>query len=144
MDQFNLDDNSEIGTPISKLKNTKNKSQTNNDDLYHLIKDLENRLDDIETSKTIDSLQMNTPSVKKDKKDKKVITQKKVETEISTCNYTELIVFIIIFILINDKFTIETIYKFPFIKNINSPYPNLILRALLFGLLIYLYKRFVK
>ena len=137
MNEFNLDNSYEIGTPTTKLKN---KNQTNNDELFNLIKDLENRLDNIETSNTIDSLQVNTTSIKKPKKvtsHKKIINNEK-------CKYTELIFFMIIFILLNDKFTIETIYKLPYFKNINSPYPNLILRTLLFGLLVYLYKKFIK
>ena len=141
MDEFNLNDSFEIGTSISKLKNTKNKTQSNNKDLFNLIKDLEDRLDNIETSNTtLDSIQVNPPIIKKNKK----VTPQKQNIEKSTCNYNDLIIYIIIFILLNDKFTVGTIYKFPYIKDINSPYPNLILRTLLFGSLVYLYKRFVK
>lgn len=137
MNEFNLDNSFDIGTPISKLKN---KSPSNNDNLLNLIKDLEDRLDNIETTNTLDSLQINTPTIKKDDK---VNSQKKIENN-DKFKYSEIIIFIIIFILLNNKFTIETIYKLPYFKNTSSIYTNLILRTCLFGIFVYSYKRFVK
>jgi len=139
MDEFNFNNNPEIGTPISNLKNYKEKQSNNNAELHLLIKDLSDRLDDIET-KNIDSVQLNKP-IKKDKKNVDLNKFIKKETRI---NYIEIIIYMIIFILLNNKFTIEIIYNLPFIKTINSPYPNLILRTLLFGLIVYLYKKFFK
>ena len=81
MDEFNLDNNMEIGTPILKLQNLKNKESTNiptiksynkqvNNDLIGLIKDLESILDNLEESKPIESIQIsNEPK-------KKIITKK--------------------------------------------------------------------
>lgn len=130
MNDFNFDDNVEIGTSVSKLK--KKRMSSNNNDLFSLIKDLEDRLDTIETTSAIESLQESTPTKK----------NKKSKNEEPKFKYTELIVYMIIFLLLNDKFTVGLVYKLPNFQS--SPYPNLILRTLIFGTLVYLYKRFVK
>jgi hypothetical protein len=130
MNDFNFDDNVEIGTSVSKLK--KKRMSSNNNDLFSLIKDLEDRLDTIETTNTINPFQESIP--KKNKKTK--------PNEEPKLKYTELIIYMIIFILLNDKFTVGLFYKLPNFKS--SPYPNLIVRTLLFGIIVYLYKRYVK
>ena len=57
--------------------------------------------------------------------------------------HKDIIMNILIFILLNNKFIIELIYdKVPFVKNYNSPYPNLLIRSIIFGLLIWLIKKF--
>ena len=129
MDEFNFDINSEIGTSVSKLKKTKVK---NDDELYNLIKDLENRLEDIELSNS-NTIQLNTKPVKKINK----LDDIKI-------NYKDLIFLIIIFILLNDSSMITLIYNIPYLKNMNNPYPNLIIRTLLFGLLFFIYKKYIK
>ena len=111
MNDFNFDDNIEIGTSVSKLK--KKRMSSNNNELFSLIKDLEDRLDTIETTSAIDSLQENTPTKK----------NKKTNNEEPKFKYTEIIIYMIVFILLNDKFTIELIYKLPNFKS--SPYPSL-------------------
>jgi purine-cytosine permease-like protein len=145
MEEFNLDNNFEIGTSISKLKNS-NKKQTDYNDLLILIKNLSDRLDDIENN-NIDSIQMIDKPIKKEKEKKKRTdlnhTSNNIKKEEKKCNFIELFVYIIIFILLNDQFTVKTIYNIPFFKNVNNPYPNLILRTILFGLLIYLYKKYL-
>jgi hypothetical protein len=129
MDEFNFNINSEIGTSVSKLKKTKVK---NDDELYNLIKDLENRLEDIELSNS-NTIQLNTKPVKKINK----LDNIKI-------NYKDLIFLIIIFILLNDSCMITLIYNIPYLKNMNNPYPNLIIRTLLFGLLFFIYKKYIK
>ena len=135
MNEFNLDDNSEIGTSISKLKNNRMK-KNDNYELYNLIKDLENRLEAIELSKC-DSIQLDTEPEPTKQKYKITKNNKKI-------NYINIIIFMIIFLLLNDKKTIEIIYNIPFINNKDSPYPNLIFRTLIFGLLFFIYDKFVK
>jgi hypothetical protein len=150
MDEFNLDDNIEIGTPVLKLQNLKNKEPTENtvnnkpsynkqinNDLIVLIKDLESRLDNLEESKPIESVQVfNEP--------KKIITKINNNTNKVSLKYYELIIYLILFILLNNQFTVTLIHNLPYFKKSNSSYPNLILRTLLFGLIIYLYKKYVK
>ena len=141
MDEFNLDDNIEFGTSISKLKNNK-RMKSNNNDIFNLIKDLEIRLNNIETKNNIetnnnldtnDYLQTNLESKEKEKiKEKNNMFFK----------YKNIIIYIIFFIILNNQYVIEFIYNFPYIKTLNSPYPNLIIRTLIFGLLIYLFRTF--
>ena len=130
MNEFNFDDNSEIGTSISKLKNKVKKND--NYELYNLIKNIEDRLDNLELS-CCDSIQLEPEPKKKHKvnKDKKI-------------NYRNIIIFMIIFLLLNDQKTIELIYNIPFINNKDSPYPNLIFRTLIFGLLFFIYDKYIK
>lgn len=137
MDEFNFNNNPEIGTSITKLKN-KREEQNNNDELRLLINNLSDRLDYIET-KSVDSVQINN-SIKKEKKN---IDYKSIKKE-TKINYKEIIIYMIVFILLTNTFIITTIYNIPFIKNINSPYPNLIIRTLLFGLVVYLYIKYFK
>ena len=56
--------------------------------------------------------------------------------------YIEIIICIILFMLLNNKLIIESIYSIPLFQKINSPYPNLLLRAIIFGLLLFLIKKF--
>lgn len=58
-------------------------------------------------------------------------------------NYLDIVLYVLIFMLLNNKFVIELIYdRVPYIKTIESPYPNLILRSIIFGVLIFLIKKF--
>jgi len=57
--------------------------------------------------------------------------------------HRDVMISILIFMILNNKFVIEFIYeKIPKMKSIDSPYPNLIIRSLIFGGLLYLLKRF--
>ena len=72
---------------------------------------------------------------------------KETKNEVSSCNiiqeYKDIIMNVLIFILLNNKFIIEIIYdKIPFVKKYDSPYPNLLIRSALFGLIIWSIKKF--
>jgi hypothetical protein len=55
----------------------------------------------------------------------------------------EILIYILIFMILNNKFIIDLIFNYvPYIKNINNPYPNLLIRSLLFGILLYFYKKY--
>ena len=57
--------------------------------------------------------------------------------------YKDIVLNVLLFILLNNKFIIEIIYdKIPFVKKYNNPYPNLIIRSILFGLIIWSIKKF--
>ena len=84
---------------------------------------------------------MNDPDELRDFLTSLLNTINKKETKF---NYMEIIIYMVIFVLLTNTFIIGVIYNLPFIKTINSPYPNLILRTLLFGLLVYLYKKYLK
>lgn len=54
-----------------------------------------------------------------------------------------ILISILLFMLLNNKFIIEFIYdRIPFMNTIESPYPNLILRSIIFGLTLYLIQYF--
>jgi hypothetical protein len=135
MDTFNFNDNFEIGTSISKIKKKKN----NDDDLLNLIKDLEERLDNIESSNNHiseeESIKLNTS------RNNKVKHAKKKEICIK---YQEIIIYMIFFVLLNNKYAVDLIYKIPYVTSNDSFYLNLIIRTLIFGLLGLLYKKYNK
>ncbi len=55
----------------------------------------------------------------------------------------DIILNVLFFILLNNKFIIELVYdKIPFVKKYDSPYPNLLIRSTLFGLVIWSIKKF--
>lgn len=57
--------------------------------------------------------------------------------------FREIIICMLLFMVLNNKIIIELIYdKIPWIKNVESPYPNLILRTIIFGLILILIKKF--
>jgi len=144
MDEFNFDNNFEIGTSISKIKNKKikqpkyndnNNNNNNNTEIINLIKDLETRLDDIESLNIHETIQINTDT--DINKKNSIKSNKKKES----FNYKDVIIYMLFFIIINNQFFIEFIYKFPYI-NKNSPYPNLFIRTFIFGLSVYLFKKY--
>jgi len=54
----------------------------------------------------------------------------------------ELLIFILLFIVLNNKFVIDTINMIPYLFHVESIQPNLLIRGLIFGLLIYYYKKY--
>ena len=52
-------------------------------------------------------------------------------------NIKEPIIIILLFILLNNRDLIILIYRLPFIKNIESQYPSLIIRGIILALIIY-------
>ena len=140
MNNFNLNDDFDFSTNISTLK-----KNDEDEELLELLKDLENRLDVIENNNnkkiynniarknSVNSLQLNTNTNKNIKE----------ETEKYKPNYKEYIILVVIFIILNNHITVGFIHSLPFLNKKPSPYPNLIIRILLFILMIYLYKRFL-
>jgi hypothetical protein len=60
-------------------------------------------------------------------------------------NTKELLILALLFMILNNSFIITLIYdRIPFMKSYNSPYPNLLLRTILFVLFIYLIKNYIK
>ena len=57
--------------------------------------------------------------------------------------HRDILLYILLFMLLNNKFIIELINeKIQFINKLNNPFPNLIIRSIIFGLLIYSIKKF--
>jgi hypothetical protein len=57
--------------------------------------------------------------------------------------HRDIFISILLFMLLNNKIVIEIIYNYiPAFQRMESPYPNLLLRTLIFGLILYLIKKF--
>jgi hypothetical protein len=67
----------------------------------------------------------------------------KFKARITNSNYREILILMLLFMVLNNKVIIEIIYRVPYINNYNSPYPNLIIRTLLFGVILFLIKNFL-
>jgi hypothetical protein len=58
-------------------------------------------------------------------------------------NFREIFICMLLFMILNNKIIIEFIYMYvPYIKIIESPYPNLILRTIFFGFFLLIIKKF--
>ena len=87
---------------------------------------------------------INVKPIEEVKKDKKIELNKQDDSFSKIINeYRDILMYVLIFILLNNKFIIEIIYnKIPFVNKIDNPYPNLIIRSVIFGLLIFAIKKF--
>jgi hypothetical protein len=58
--------------------------------------------------------------------------------------FKEVIITMLLFIVLNNKIIIEMIYeKIPYVKIIQSPYPNLIIRTIIFGIILIIIKNLI-
>lgn len=153
MDEFGIDlDNSEnIGTSVSKLNETNLKKD--------YIENFKNNLETeklstrpkkhINMDKIIKNIEMDINNF--DDYNNINVIQNPVEKNIDTIEdnnnnnieYKNLIIYMLLFMLLNNKLIIEYVYKIlVFIPILNSPVPNLILRTIIFGLVIYGSKKY--
>jgi hypothetical protein len=111
-------------------------SQTKKQNINNFIKKLENNLDNF--NKPTPKNQTIEPMLNTNNKQKNQNLIKKI------CNfeYIEILISILLFMLLNNKLIIEIIYSIPLLQKINSPYPNLLIRAMIFGLILFLTKNF--
>jgi hypothetical protein len=136
-----------------------NKPETNKQEIYkrnierdinmsELVKNIESDLDNINMPKTI----MSTIN-KKINNDSNNDSNNNINNHsnnyfknimnVKDFKNRDILLYILLFMLLNNKFIIELIYeKVPFIRALNNPYPNLIIRSIIFGLLIYFIKKF--
>jgi hypothetical protein len=150
MDDFNLSDIDALsmGTNINELNKKTNKP---------IVKPIYNPNINTQISSAINSVNMNNliQNVEKDLEHftdskQKIDSANKLteiisEYEVSdkhndSSNNTELLIFILLFIILNNKFIIEVLENY--IPYMNSSYPNLIFRSILFGFIIYKYKKY--
>ncbi len=58
-------------------------------------------------------------------------------------DFRETIILMLLFMVLNNKIVIEFIYdKIPYMQKFDSPYPNLIIRTLIFGIIFLVIKKF--
>jgi hypothetical protein len=146
MEDFDIDLSDVGGTNINNLdsyargrnkqpeainfKDIDNKSK-NNVNINNLIRDLES---DLKNHSNI--------NVVPDIPDKPVKIVKPVEKTAKN-DTIEILIYVLVFMILNNRFIIDIIFKYvPFIKTINNPYPNLIVRAIMFYLIVYAYKKY--
>jgi hypothetical protein len=143
-----------------KLPNNKPKRNVN---MEELVKNIESDLDKMDNTHIPDPLPINlNPNIIKTNKNKNKnpninknlnknfkldqnneINIMKSLNKIYNFKHRDIILYILLFMLLNNKFVIELVYeKVPFVKLLDNPYPNLLIRSILFGMLIYLIKKF--
>ena len=194
MEEFDLDLNDDMSTPISQLKNKSNLEKNNkttysditddptiidtngaipilnnnydtkrrsimnmmnkeqkhsrkqkykqmNQPINNFIRDLENNLDNfpVISNKKVAHVSPRV-SINEDKNEYIPNT----DTNITGCMvHRDIFISMLLFMIINNKIIIELIYNYiPSFQRMNSPYPNLLLRTFIFGLILYLIKKF--
>ena len=166
MDEFGFlpSDSEKVGTFINKNKSNDNNSNIINnteqktDKVNHqeiksinmnkFVKNLESNLDNFNKNiinQTYTDDIINIPQIESIKMVQTNNEQNNNKQNKQTkTKYCDIIIYILFFILLNNKFIIEIIYnKIPYMKTHESTYPNLILRSLVFGILVFIVKRFI-
>lgn len=153
MDEFNF--KGDIGTSVKKLKSI----ETNDLDYDSILKNIntdrtQNLVDIIENdikasnyknkkSKNedlFDFLENNIEDVH-DTNIKRNKDKKRKNNKNFFYKYTDIILCILVFMLLNNKLIIEIIYKISFIKNCNHPFPNLLFRTIIFAIILVIFKK---
>jgi hypothetical protein len=154
----NIDNNSETEIDYDKIldklditetKDIKLNERPNNINMNHFARKLETKLDNIKkdrdkdmfanvkrppAKKEVDSIKLAPKEVKPVKKSiEEPVVSNKFE-------HKDIIIYIVLFIILNSKILIELIYDKIAIAREN-PYPNLIIRAVVFGSLLFLIKK---
>lgn len=153
MDEFNLSDIDALsmGTSINDLNNKANKQiekpiynpNINSVNMNHLIKNVEKDLEYFTDNKPRDkNSPTNKHKIEIDNKLTENMTESEVDNKINepSNDNTELLIFVLLFIMLNNKFIIDILENY--IPYMNSSYSNLIFRGILFGFIIYKYKRY--
>lgn len=129
-----------------------NKSNDNSINMNHFAKKLENKLDNIKKERDRDMFvdvkrlpaKTNVDSIKLVQKEsrpavvKKPVEEPKVSKQFE---HKDIVIYVVLFIILNSKLLIELIYdKISFTQD--KPYPNLLIRGIIFGGLLFLIKKF--
>jgi hypothetical protein len=151
MDEFNLSDIDALsmGTSINDLNKKTNKqidkpvynpninikSATNSVNMNSLIKNVEKDLEYFTDNKS------NKQNIEIDSnKITENMTEYEVKNNEPSNDNTELLIFVLLFIMLNNKFVIDVLESY--IPYMSNSYPNLIFRGILFGFIIYKYKKY--
>lgn len=114
-----------------------------NVNMNNLIKNLESDLKKYSSSSDDILGNDNIPTAMNEEPKKKVIPKPKIQPKSNNNDMIEILIYILIFMILNNKFIIDLIFNYiPYIKNINNPYPNLLIRSVVFGLILYFYKKY--
>jgi len=115
-------------------------SQSKKQNINNFVRNLEINLDNLNqpTPEKLTTEKINNNVEQK----KSNVIEKPLINKICKFEYMDILICMVLFILLNNKLVIESIYNISLLDNINSPYLNLFIRALIFGLILFLTKKF--
>jgi hypothetical protein len=118
-------------------------SQSKKQNINNFVRNLEINLDNLNqpTPEKLTTEKINT-NVEQNTKINTEIIEKTLINKICKFEYMDILICMLLFILLNNKLVIQSIYDISLLDNINGPYLNLFIRALIFGLILFLTKKF--
>jgi hypothetical protein len=116
------------------------KKKKKNVNMNSFIRNLETNLDNMSKSHVIDN-EDNT-SAPQSIEFRTVNEDKTLYEQFCEFKHMDIVIVILIFMLLNNKLTIETLYKIPYIEM--NPYWNLFIRTVIFSVMLYLVKKYYR
>ena len=121
-------------TMQSMKKKNLSRKEKKNINMNNFVRNLETNLDNLgKSNNNINSIKI--------KKNVNITKDKSYLAQFVEYKYLDILISMLLFLLLNNKLTIETIYRILSL-NIDNPYPNLIIRTIIFGALIFLIKKY--
>ena len=161
MEEFDFDFDKEVGTSVSKLKNEQSETEYDYDDIINqdsetpsdlpkkkidmnkFTKTVEHKIETLDVvppikyNPNIDQVK-NILSKLPPQNNKEVV---KEEVTNFYWDYKDILIYVLIFIFLNNKFIIDNIDKLYYLT-FNNSVLNLIIRSLIFGMILYFIKKF--
>ena len=118
-------------------------SQTKKQNINNFVRNLEINLDNLNQPipEKITKQKINTNNEQNTKINTEII-DKTLINKMCKFEYIDILICMLLFILLNNKLVIQSIYDISLLDTINGPYLNLFIRAIIFGLLLFLTKKF--
>ena len=141
LDINNINNNISYETKENQIKNIQNtnesKKSKKNINMNSFVRNLETNIENL--SKNISNIPHETIKIITKTNEK---TDKSIYEQIIEFKYIDIIFCILLFMLLNNKLTIETIYKLPYINIENGVFLNLLIRSIMFGLILFIIKKY--
>lgn len=118
-------------------------SQTKKQNINNFVRNLEINLDNLNQPipENLTKQKINTNDEQNIKINTDII-DKTLINKMCKFEYMDILICMLLFILLNNKLVIQSIYDISLLDKINGPYLNLFIRAIIFGLLLFLTKKF--
>jgi hypothetical protein len=116
-----------------KSKNESKKSKKNIN-MNSFVRNLETNIDNL-SKKDTNTIQLAM--------DNDIVEEKSLYEQFLEFKYLDIVFSVLLFMLLNNKLTIETIYSMPYMDPNYSTFPNLLVRSILFGLSLFVVKKYV-
>lgn len=172
MDEFDFDFDKEVGTSVSKLKNEQSETEYDYDNIIlqnsetpsepsielpkkkinmnQFTKNVENKIETLDKI-PIKKYNPNIDQVKTIlsklpimiKHDKNQDNKQDIKENLTNSywDYKDIIIYVLIFIFLNNKFIIDNVDKIYYLT-FNNDVLNLIVRSLIFGMILFIIKKF--